>query len=200
MYFDLYKFALGIGTDPVIAVIAFHRCAEVDWSRMTVRDGFVTQGLQIRDVIGFEKETVQSSTRMRGSDDVPTPITLSAVLVYFRADILRVSLETVWRGYNVYRSLADEPGETRGRDSAEGMDSDALIEEDLFRTRAGESGNMTEEALAVIRSHAKAVGHDMPVLTKRYLKLVRALIHTVQTALHGSDTILGSCMCRRKRL
>lgn len=69
---------------------------------------------------------------MRGIDDVLASVTLPAVPVYFYAGILEVTLEKLWRNYDKYRHLADESEAAGGLESAERVDSEALLEKDLL--------------------------------------------------------------------
>lgn len=86
--------------------MAFYRCGEVDRSRTVVRDVFLSYDYQSGKAIGLKVETVQASKRMRGSDKVPTSVTLLDAPVYFRAGTLQVFLETRRREYEKFRGLA----------------------------------------------------------------------------------------------
>lgn len=48
-----------------------------------------------------------------------------------------MTLETVRREYDKYRSLADKPDEVGGQGTAEGVDFDAFLEKDLQGEHAG---------------------------------------------------------------
>lgn len=114
-YFVPSKFALRMGTDHVLTVVAFHRCARVDRGRMAVRNGLQSYHFRWGYVIGFDAETIQARKWMSGSDNVLTPVTLPVVSVYFHASLPQVTLETLWHDYDKYRGLAGKPEEPGGR-------------------------------------------------------------------------------------
>lgn len=76
-----------MGTNPVMKLMALHRCREVDWDRKSVRDGFVSYKFETGEVIGLEAQTVPANERVRSSDESPKFFTLPVVPVYFRCGV-----------------------------------------------------------------------------------------------------------------
>lgn len=97
--------------------------------------------------IRVEEDAVQGSKQIRGSDNVATSVTLSAVSLYFRADTSQVALKTLRLDYDTYCGLPDKPSEAGGRETAERVDLGALLENDLLLRQADNASGVTEEAL-----------------------------------------------------
>lgn len=63
---------------------------------------------------------------------------------------------------------------------AEGIDVDALLEDNWSLLQVGDAGNMTEEALNATRLLVVAVGHDVVASKEGNLELIIALADKVQ--------------------
>lgn len=69
----------------------------------------------------------------------------------------------MWRKWDEYCGLADNPDEPDVPDAADGVDFDALCEEDLLWGHVVESDDSTEQALDATQSSATTVSHHVPI-------------------------------------
>lgn len=76
--------------------------------------------------------------------------------------------------------MADNLDEARRKEAAEGVDLDALLEEDLLREQAGNTGEVIRKALDETRLLVTAVAHDVPILKKVYVELLHVLTDEVR--------------------
>lgn len=152
-----------MGTDPVITAPRFRRCREVYWSKTSARDVFVSSNLPSGEFYGHSEEEVPARKRVKDVDGVPTAVTLEAVPVTFRADVVRVDLASVRQNYDAYCRLEGGRGEAERAGASSVVDIDDLFENDLFWTEAGDAKCLMEEALLATRSPVAAVGFKVPV-------------------------------------
>lgn len=114
-------------------------------------------------VIVLHAKNVHASKLMRGTDNIPTSITLPAVTVNFRVSISQVPRKTVRPDYDRYGGMADKPDGAGGPETDEGVDLYALFEKNLLWRLAEDAHNVTEEVLYVTGSLVMSLVHDMPV-------------------------------------
>lgn len=57
-YLGLYKVARRMGKDPILTILAFHRCSEVEWGKTNLRDGCVFYEFHTHEVYGLKEESV----------------------------------------------------------------------------------------------------------------------------------------------
>lgn len=60
-----------MGTDWDLTAMVFHRCFEIDWEGISVRDGFVSHDFRAGESYGLEEESIPAAKRMRSDDVVP---------------------------------------------------------------------------------------------------------------------------------
>lgn len=89
--------------------------------------------------------------------------------------------------YDKYRSLTDYPDKAEVPKAADGIDLDALLEENLIWGQTGDLGDVTEEALDAPLSLVTAMGHNVPISEKRYSDLMCLLSDNVQMAQRELD-------------
>lgn len=53
----------GIGTDPVLTAVVFHRCGELDWEKTAVKEGFVSFDFSTGKFYGLNEESVNCKRR-----------------------------------------------------------------------------------------------------------------------------------------
>lgn len=102
---------------------------------MTVRDGFILYNFEMGESIGLEVETVSVNKRVISSDEVPASLILPAVSVYFRSGVSQTTLEAVWRDYDKYCGLTDNPGGADDPAAGDGVNLDALLGRTCFVVR-----------------------------------------------------------------
>lgn len=118
---------------------------------------------------------------MRNVDRTPTTVTLDAVSVTLRADVLRADLASVRRDYNDYRRQEGGRGETeRARDSGL-LVLDVFFEKYLLWTEAAYAEGVTEEALLATRSLVSAVRNKLPLSKREHVELLWSLDDGVQS-------------------
>lgn len=83
------------------------------------------------EVTELKVETMQANKRMRDSGDVSTFLALPVVPVYFPSGDLQATFEAVQLDYDKYRCLAEKRDVAEKLEAADGVDLDALLEEDL---------------------------------------------------------------------
>lgn len=177
-------------TDPVTTAMAFHQCGVADWGRMTVRDGFMSYDFGTGEFLGLEAETIRANKRVRRSDEATMSFTLLAMPLSFFSRVSRTALEAVPLNYDKDRGLADNPDENEVQEYAEGVNLEALLEEDLLWCQVVDAGDVTEKALEAVRSLVTAVRHNVLISKKRYFVLVHFLVDKVQKAKRESDATI----------
>lgn len=92
VYSGLLKFALPMGTDSLLTVIAFKQGMEVDWGKTATKDRFFHYDSTGEEVLTLKQDSAQVSKCTRGSTGSSKNSTLAAVLVFFLADRQRVDI------------------------------------------------------------------------------------------------------------
>lgn len=79
-------------TDPILRILVFRRCDEVDCTRAALRNAYVSCYFQKGSVIGTKAEAIQATKQVRGINNVLTFATLPAMSVCFSANVVLVVL------------------------------------------------------------------------------------------------------------
>lgn len=126
-YFGLYKFVRLIGADPELAGLPCHHREEVDLSKVSVRDGFVSYSFSTGKVYLLSEEVVQAKKPMKHVNRVPMTVTTDAVLLTFRADVSRVDLASVRQDCDNYCRWESGVSEADRKGANGVVDLDALL-------------------------------------------------------------------------
>lgn len=90
--YDLYWFALRMGTDLVRTALAIHGCSEVDWTKSTLDDGFVLYDFAGVTIFNLKEEVVPDGKRAPNVSAIWMSDHLRVIAVVYRSRASRVSL------------------------------------------------------------------------------------------------------------
>lgn len=82
---------------------------EVDWEKTVMKDGFVGYDFTSMEVLGLEEESVWVGKEARGNLGSFKIVTLVMVPVFCWLRLERTDINEMFRNYDKYRKLAENP-------------------------------------------------------------------------------------------
>lgn len=97
-----------------------------------MQDGLVLYYFQSEKVFELDGKSFLPSQNTWGGHNASTSATLPMVPVIFRAGVSPVTLEMFYHNYDEYCDVMETPNEAGGKDSADKVNLDMLLEKDLL--------------------------------------------------------------------
>lgn len=99
----------------------------------------------------------------------------------FHADVLLVDLAMLWQGYDAYRRREGGNGYTERTGASGRVGLGASLERDCLWVNVGDVVGVLEESLLETRPLVSAVGYDVLMFKKEYVKHMSSLFSRVNS-------------------
>lgn len=86
-YFRLYRLVLGMDTDQVETALKIHQCSEIDWTKVALKDGFLSYEIKNSEVFDLKEEAVTAGRRARGVSVTSTSVNPPAIPVVHQNEV-----------------------------------------------------------------------------------------------------------------
>lgn len=170
-----------MGTNPVKAAMAVHRCSEVDIENSSVRDVFCFLLIVSWWSLRFWGKLGEGEKARKRGWCVATMMTLSVVPVIFLSSVSLDELKSVWQNNEEYRSQTGNPSEAEHVGGVGDVDLDTLLDKDMSWSEAGDTERMTEERRMAMCLLILAASHEIHISKKGYVDLLRSLADETQS-------------------